>query len=431
MELKQIFPSAQNGSSTLHYEEQAQEKTVVEWVAMGSRILLVCHSIIRNTEGLQSEQAFDELCKIIVLKVIKDEQREREIASLSKDIRIKSETLRHVLSELDKIDAEIFRHTKGAIFEDFLSNLYRNGLSEYLTPPNVVDYMVSVLAPQNGERICDPCCGSGRFLIKSYEYVKQTTPKPELKLLGIDISRRIIELAKMNMFMNNIKHFDLVPHDGLLYDDSYSYADNMFDVVFASPPFGVKVEHEWISERYNSKSNRVDILLIERCLNILKPSGRMGIVLSEGVLFSSANKQIHKFIESQAKILQIASLPKGTFPNMGIKASILFFQKFSLEEKNAYAFVAQNSREDIKKHLLSNTKLNYDLFYADITDVGNTKRGYVSENNQLLLLAKEYQNVIKTGSLGYSTLLKQIDYAQIINWSHRPAPSPAGPSRRC
>ena len=144
----------------------------------------------------------------------------------------------------------------------------------------------------------------------------------------------------------------------------------------------------------------------------------MGLVLAERILLQSQKfENMYRFIESQAKIIQITSLPSNTFPNTGLKTSILFFQKMTLEEKNAYAFIAGNSRTDIKSHLASNPSLNYNFFYADITDVGNTSRGYNSENNQLLLLADEYKKAVKQKSTKGLTLLKQADYTQITNWS--------------
>ena len=89
----------------------------------------------------------------------------------------------------------------------------------------------------------------------------------------------------------------------------------------------------------------------------------MGLVLAERILLQSQKfENMYRFIESQAKIIQIISLPSNTFPNTGLKTSILFFQKMTLEEKNAYAFIAGNSRTDIKSHLASNPSLNYNFF---------------------------------------------------------------------
>ena len=438
-----ILLHVKNGSDVLHSDGQPQEKTLAEWVRIGNKILLTCYSFIRDTEGRQNELAFDEICKILLVKALKDTESQGEVALLCKkgienerelrylfgivkaksllfegeEIRVQLRTFKYVLSELDNLNTDIFGQIKGLIFDEFLTIKYGNDFPKLLTPHNVIDYMVTVLAPQHGESVCDPCCGSGGFLVKSYEYVRKTSEK-SIFLYGVDINERTSAIAKMNMYLKDIKHFNIYQHDGL--EDIDKISENKFDVVFATPPFKFRYDNEFINEKYHLNTyKRGDILFVERCLNLLKPSGRMGIVLAEDILFQSQKfENLYKFIESQAKIIQIISLPSNTFlPITGIKTSILFFQKMTLEEKNAYAFVSQNSREKIKAHLESNPSLNYKLFYADITDVGYTSRGYNAENNQLLLLADEYKKAVKQKSTKGLTLLKQADYTQITNWS--------------
>ena len=260
-----ILPHVKNGSDVLHSDGQPQEKTLAEWVRIGNKILLTCHSFIRNTEGVQNELAFDEICKILLVKALKDTESQGEIAFLCKkgienegelrylfsivkaqsllfegeEIRVQLRTFKYVLSELDNLNPDIFRQIKGVIFDEFLTTLskYRNGLSEYLTPLNIIDFMVTVLDPQHGENVYDPCCGSGGFLVKSYEYVRKTSEKP-IFLYGVDINERATTIAKMNMYLKDIKHFNIYQHDGL--EDIDKISENKFDVVFATPPFSLR-----------------------------------------------------------------------------------------------------------------------------------------------------------------------------------------------
>ena len=443
----QIGSSNGNGSSTQHLEGM----TVEEWVNMSRKILLQCYDIVWQFDNLRKGRAFDEICKIILVKTFKDEIPEGEIAHLcnkgiktedelkylfeitksqqdypifnEKDtINLKPQTFREVLNALDRIDAEVFKRIKGQFFETFLNMLFKDELFQMWTPPHIVDYMVNILNPQNGETICDPCSGYGNFLIKSYEYIKKTINKSNISLYGSDINYETVKIAKMNMFMHEIKNFTMQEHDGLL--NTNEITENKFDVVFAHPPFLLRTYNnaDYRYENYFSRNYKTnDILFVERSLNLLKPGGRMGIILIENILdgHNQGYEQFRHFIQSQAKIIKITSLPVNTFsPFTSVKTSIVFFQKFTVSEKIKHDFIYQSRINGIKGDISSNSEVNYNLFYADIKDTGINPRGhYKPDNNQLILLAKEYQQALNGASIANLTLLKQANYAQIANWS--------------
>ncbi len=184
---------------------------------------------------------------------------------------------------------------KGIAFEEFLGKTFRGELGQFFTPRTIVDYMVEVLDPQEGETLCDPCCGSGGFLIKAFEYVRNkievavqhekekikgqyfgaeyellaeekqeqvaervdnlfaklnyeldiSNPNSRLRTLsydcifGTDANPRMARTAKMNMIMHGDGHGGVHHHDGLL--NVNGVFDERFDVILTNPPFGARV----------------------------------------------------------------------------------------------------------------------------------------------------------------------------------------------
>ena len=180
-----------------------------------SRLLLKCHNIIRNNDKLSPEAAFDEISKILFIKTLKerennegqvflleDYKKEKKIYDknkvesdlpfykklfqrvkeqwanddlfeLSETIRIRENSFEDILKELESYNLSTTSDDiKGIAFEKFLGKTFRGELGQFFTPRTIVEYMIEILDPQEGEIICDPCCGSGGFSYKSVEYVR-------------------------------------------------------------------------------------------------------------------------------------------------------------------------------------------------------------------------------------------------------------------
>ncbi len=494
-----------------------------------AKLLFKCHCIIRNNDKLSPEAAFDEISKILFMKIryernpdedvlfslekfqkderhfeknikkhlpleaqipymqylfkaTKDEFADDKLFEPYETIKIKQYSFEQIVKELEKYNLSATSDdVKGIAFEQFLGTTFRGELGQFFTPRTIVDFMVEVLDPQEGETICDPTCGSGGFLIKAFEYVRDKIEKDVeqykkdlkaklfnaeyeklsekeqlevnekysdyIKKLTIDISvpnkayhkqseaeknRRISRLSssciygtdanprmartsKMNMIMHGDGHGGVHHHDGLI--NVNGIFENRFDVILTNPPFGARVEKnqtltstdidipikldlsnkndEQIKEQINSIDNvqlktkllhyyerygieylqklnqlnddidkkqkvldrfklgkvsgLTEVLFMERCLNLLKPGGRMGIVLPEGVLNNSNLQKVRDFFESRAKILLITSIPQDVFIASGatIKPSLLFFKKFTKEEEKQYNDIVNQVKKEI------------------------------------------------------------------------------------
>lgn len=471
-----------------------------------AKLLQKCHNIIRNNDKLSPEAAFDEISKILFMKIryerspdeevlfslekfrrdeqqfeknikkhlpkeaqmpymqylfkaTKDEFAEDKLFDSYETIKIKQYSFEQIVKELEKYNLSATSDDiKGIAFEHFLGTTFRGELGQFFTPRTIVDFMVEILDPQEGEIICDPTCGSGGFLIKSFEYIKEKIEKdvenykkelkaklfdakyeklPEkeqlkvnekysyiLKKLNSDINvpnksyskqtyaeknRRISKLSssciygtdanprmartsKMNMIMHGDGHGGVHHHDGLV--NVNGIFENRFDVILTNPPFGSRIEKDYklsetdrfydadklkeYAKRYGDEcvkqikelnqaidngqkildrfdlgkiSGLTEVLFMERCLKLLKPGGRMGIVLPEGILNNSNLQKVRDYFESEAKILLITSIPQDVFIASGatIKPSLLFFKRFTEEEKKQYAEAKNKATKTIDK----------------------------------------------------------------------------------
>ncbi|MBN8852777.1 MAG: N-6 DNA methylase [Sphingobacteriales bacterium 50-39] len=478
-----------------------------------SKLLFKCHNIIRNNDKLSPEAAFDEISKILFMKIryereqaktkalfseekfkiLRDAYKETtggvskpfyqyffdqtkrvfaqdEIFDPNDSIKIRETSFLQIVKELEKYNlSDTSDDVKGIAFEEFLGRTFRGELGQFFTPRTIVDYMVDVLDPAEGEIICDPCCGSGGFLIKAFEYVRDNiekdvqkqkekikeqyfnseydrltekkqeqiaqkvdnlfaklnfeldinNPKSRLKTLsydcifGTDANPRMARTAKMNMIMHGDGHGGVHHHDGLL--NVNGIFDGRFDVILTNPPFGSRVNSSlkvtssdipsedkvsYYTSRYGSEyrtkvvkqlqdwvtydnghgksrgkslleifevgawTGLTEVLFMERCLNLLKPGGRLGIVLPEGVLNNSALQKIRDFIEGKAKIINITSIPQDVFIASGatVKPSLLFLKKFTEEEAIHYEETIKLVTKEVKhKHKPKVEKLKKDF----------------------------------------------------------------------
>lgn len=310
-----------------------------------TKILQACHNIIRNNDKLSPEAAFDEISKLLFMKIRYESQqkgtkvftREEYIAQAdnyeknvrpglkaagidlpymqnlfnttkiefkgdhlfeeSDEIKIRENSFVQILEKLQNFNlSDTQDDIKGIAFEHFLGTTFRGELGQFFTPRTIVDFMTEILDPQEGEIICDPTCGSGGFLIKAFEYVRekiehdikekkdvlrkslegdnfdtkseqeqaeisekidvmQAALNTELDtsvensrmynlsrncIYGTDANPRMARTSKMNMIMHGDGHGGVHHHDGLL--NVNGIFEERFDVILTNPPFGQNVD---------------------------------------------------------------------------------------------------------------------------------------------------------------------------------------------
>lgn len=444
-------------------------------------LLHTCHNIIRNREKLDPVAAFDEIAKILFMKVYAErhlkadmknniftldyveqaetfnpeyladifEKTKREFGKdkiFAKDekINLRANTIKAIIEKLEKYNLSgTSTDIKGIAFEKFLGKTFRGEIGQFFTPRPIVEFMVQMVAPKEGDIICDPASGSGGFLIRFFESVREkiyesvdkeyqrekakiekekglseekkaekiTKVYDELQkkldkeiadsriwklanrcIYGTDANDRMARTSKMNMIMHGDGHGGIHYHDGFL--NVNGIFEERFDIVLTNPPFGQSVEKDdtvvdaqieldeetvnyyrkiygeayansqakikatkgkpiaTLFEMPKGDSIKTELLFIERCLSLLKPGGRMGIVLPEGVYNNPSLAYVRQFAEDRAKISAIISMPQDTFVSAKafVKTSLLFMQKFTEEEsKNWFGLLEQKRSEILVK----------------------------------------------------------------------------------
>jgi len=546
-----------------------------------SKLLFKCHNIIRNNDKLSPEAAFDEISKILFMKIMHERNPDKEILFsrevffkqekvyedkirpeleksmplLAKDymqylfdetkrayekdalfepneqIRLKRTSFEAIVKELEEYNlSNTSDDIKGIAFEEFLGKTFRGELGQFFTPRTIVNYMVEILDPQEGEKICDPCCGSGGFLIKTFDYVREKIEadiqKTKLNIrdqlrgenfdklpvkkqdvikkredswfinldeelniensrgrlrrlsynciFGTDANPRMARTAKMNMIMHGDGHGGVHHNDGLLNVNGIH--DEQFDVILTNPPFGARVNknsrithsdlpseqkilaykekyenyeekvlkplQEWVNYEHprtklkgkpilelfdvGKMNSLTEVLFMERCINLLKPGGRMGIVLPEGVLNNSALQKVREYMEGRAKIINITSIPRDVFIASGanIKPSLIFFKRFTEEEKLQYDKIVANAENKINNQFKSKLeKLESDFSEQEkvLKDKKATdklkvlRKNYKQEKKHILsLIEKEVRAILKK-EFDYTIPVVEVEKAGITS----------------
>lgn len=491
-------------------------------------LLHQCHNVIRNNEHLDPAAAFDEIAKILFIKVwverrlkerrerknlfnveflqsqlsdnpinalfdqTKEAYRSAKIFDKSERINLRAATVEAIVTKLESYNlSETSEDVKGIAFERFLGGTFRGEIGQFFTPRPIVEFIVRMLDPKEGERICDPASGSGGFLIRCFEIIREAiaadvdakykgfceeieknkgltevdkakAKRDEYKRLqeqlqtsfdsdasakikktsriwklsneaiyGTDANDRMARTSKMNMIMHGDGHAGVHHHNGLL--NVNGIFEGRFQVIATNPPFGATVTGTNVilpsdhrvppetAERYRQEhgdaydeavarvssnegkpilslfklplrgkqeesanstnveqmrrdekrlksiSMKTELIFIERCLDLLAPGGRMGVVLPEGIFNNPSLQYVREFTEDRAFLRAVVSLSQDTFVSSGasVKCSILFLEKFSVKDEKRFQTVRTNARYDTrKKHQLDIDKEHVRLYAA-------------------------------------------------------------------
>lgn len=357
-------------------------------------------------------------------------------------ITLSDRGLAYVASEIAKysfLDATV--DVKGTAYETIVSNTLKQSAGQFFTPRNVIKCMVEMLDPDENMRVLDPACGSGGFIVMVLDHVRRKLTKklypdltgirleakynsPEVNdlvkeyaekmIFGFDFDPDLKKAARMNMVMAGDGHANIFNINSLEYPDGqlpdvalvapavqksiehsldknfpFATANNnargKFDMVFTNPPFGTKVEvAQSIADMYElgRMGNKApEVLFIEAVYEFLKPGGKAGIVLPDGILGNPNMEETRIWILKHFRLLASIDLPVETFlPQVGVQASLLFLQKKTAEEM-----------------LVPYDQEEYDVFMAIVEKVGKDRRGvpiYMRDDDGAELLFDEIKEWI-------------------------------------
>ncbi len=410
------------------------------------------HDSMRNIDGLQPQEAFDELLKFLFFKqaneelgpplsvdsslwvngLLRDagEQAANQIKDLfskyvsgfnswfkelwkDKSFHLSDAALISIYQLFSSITfASISFDVRSAALREFMTPDIRRGLGIYLTPDDVVKMMVDYVAPRIEDSVYDPACGSGTFLIETLRFrgTLNNDGASENKVWGTDKNPRMLILAELNIgHLSNIK-FDRYVTDALFPEKNNKYnwpSSNTFDVIFTNPPFGVVLDSVAYDLRHFQTCRAGDgklvgrqqseIIFVEQALKYLKPGGTLAIVLPKSAITNSRLHVARQALDKLGYIYSAVILPPETFASTGTQAStvVLFIRKYDIGES-------------------SDTSTS--IAVANVTNVGYDATGRVKDKNQLPLVANELRSCIESDtSAGFCTLLKNIPKGQTFS----------------
>ena len=462
-------------------------------VATGNNLLAAfkrCHDFIHANQGGSKEQIFWEFLKILFAK-IEDEQDEgrprfairnaderntrtgqqevkdrvevlfrnvknrKEYKGLFDDavegIRFNPDVVAYVVAQLEKYDfLRSSVDVKGMAYETIVGPTLEGVKGEFFTPRNVVKMTVKMLDPNPGDRILDPACGTGGFIVVAFNYVSEKIRRAARKswkdpkaptaaeekelfkkiheagksIFGLDFNANLVKTAQMNMVMNNDGRGGLFCVSSLLRPLTWPKPVQQvielgtMDIVMTNPPFGTKIKIEgqdildqydlahvwrkehgkWVMDGALRNAMSPEILFIERCIQFLKPGkGKLGIVLPDGVLGNPDNEYIRYWIMANCQVLASVDLPVETFlPRTGTQTSVLVLRRKSEQEKLAQS--------------LSGEAGDYQIFMAIANSIGKDRRGnmtYVRDRDGREVLRPElYENYRASTILDFQPIVE-------------------------
>ena len=263
---------------------------------------------------------------------------------------------------VDLIDKEqwssLSADVKGDAYEGLLQKNaedVKGGAGQYFTPRALIAAMVDVIAPQPGQAICDPACGTGGFLLAAHDYLAKhhtldRAQKKKLKsgtFFGIELVDSVTRLCAMNLLLHGIggESEDDLP---VVTKDALAGKHGEYEIVLANPPFGKKSSVTIVNEAGDASKeslviNRDDfwastsnkqLNFLQHIFTILKQHGRAAVVLPDNVLFEGgAGETIRRELLKQADVHTLLRLPTGIFYAQGVKANVLFFDRKPAQEK--------------------------------------------------------------------------------------------------
>ena len=440
----------QTQKDTLHFQAK-RTLFAIDSVRDLSRLMRRCHDTIRNLRGYDPTRAFDELSKVLFAKMFEEreiaegrrqhnrfmiesvqEMRKQGVEIIQqlwketvgsdryKEVFADEEAAQDIALPPDAIDkiVEMLQDkslgltdmdVKGVAFEEFLSSTYRGGgLGQYFTPREVVNFMVDLVEPAIGERVIDPSCGSGGFLIRVYDVVNEKILSSEFakrekdrllkelankSLVGIDWEQRAARTCKMNMILHGDGHAGVYQANALdidevamkvterqrFYPEAPEVEDSSFDTVLTNPPFGAQDRVPHILQHYDlgkGNSQKREVLLLERQIRLLRPGGKLFVVLPEGILSNKRDRFIRKYILENCNVKAIIRLPQDAFKMSGGAAC------------TSLLYAVKKDPEDV------NMSEQGDIFFARAEYIGTTPAGKPIPENDLLVIREQYRRLV-------------------------------------
>jgi type I restriction enzyme M protein len=312
----------------------------------------------------------------------------------------------------------------GDAFEIFIGSALRGQEGQFFTPRNAIRFLIDAVKPSANEVIIDPACGTGGFLsiLLQYFHKNNKVSKP-FHVYGIDKDAFLARLAKIHIallggdYSKIINTDSIAVHNGL--NDPNLPPEGEYDVVLTNPPFGAKIisakpkiamrynlamkwkfdneSQQWLQTDELRKKIPPQLLFLEKCVKLLRPGGRCGIVVPESLISSKQYRFVVAYLEENTNIEIIAGMPEALFKTSGkggthTKTCLILFRK----------------KKDLR------IRQSSPIFLAEAQWCGNDSRGRVIDKDDLPEIIKNYftfigDNQLNEDILGFTIKPKDIE----------------------
>lgn len=282
----------------------------------------------------------------------------------------------------------------GSVYEAFLTGTLRGDLGQYLTPRQLVEFMVEIADIQIGEKVLDLSCGSGGFLIRAFINVRKKIRSLDSRqdekdrlvsdlvtnnLWGIEINPRLATLCRINMILHGDGYEHIYTGDSIR-EDFFENTDGRrtdfsgieqnnaakFDVILINPPFNIPYEDSASLNRYalgrGKAAQGSDYLILERAIRLLKPeTGRLLVILPHGVASGVSETEVRNFVKANAHVHACISLPVGSFKPFGgsnARTCVLYLKNTAKDNKKRFLAQAERVGYDITSKYYREIDLN-------------------------------------------------------------------------
>lgn len=309
------------------------------------------------------------------------------------------------LSNLDIMNAE--SDLIGDAYEIFIGSALRGQEGQFFTPRNAIDFLVKAVNPSSNEKIIDPACGSGGFLASCLMSLGSGAEnRKDFQVFGIDKDASLVRLAKIHLallgadYQRVFNTDSIAVHNGLKPPEGELPVEGEYDVVLTNPPFGARIisakpevalkyelARKWKYDRMsghwystNEMGKRVppQVLFLEKCVRLLRPGGRCGMVVPESLMSSNQYRYVADYLMRNTQVKLVAGMPESLFKTSGkggthTKTCLLVFEK------------PKNVR-----------KKNNRIFFAEAKWCGNDSRGKTIDRDDIAQILDVYQRGPRT-----------------------------------
>ncbi|MCS6919752.1 MAG: N-6 DNA methylase [Fimbriimonadales bacterium] len=283
-------------------------------------------------------------------------------------------SLAYVVQKLQFVSLEgTAADVKGEAFQVFFTRYQRGDRGEFFTPQPIVELAVEMIAPKPNETVVDPACGSGSFLLQTVRYIRNHYPDACIpsyirnRLFGMEFNPDVAGMAQLRLTFEGAQWGQIRCVNAL---EAGLDNEEQYDVVLANPPFGSrgKVNDPQLLQRYDlgyrwqrtpqgwrlvpalTAGQSPEILFIELCLRLVRPGGRLAVVLPDGILQNATTEHVRAWIRDRAELAAVVSLPQHTFVpyGTGIKTSLIVLKKRPTTASHVFMAIPRRIGYDVK-----------------------------------------------------------------------------------